>query len=141
MVLETQAVGPFFKNGFVVACEDTREGIIIDPGDEVDALLSFVRREGISIRYILLTHAHVDHITGVRAAKQALGVPICLHHDDLFLYDHVVEAGAMFGLRVEAQPPVDRFYTSDDVYVFGTLILVLLVKPTGLFGTAAREKV
>ena len=59
---------------------------------------------------ILLTHAHIDHITGVAAAKQALGAPIYLHQDDLPLYEHVVEQGTMFGLSVKQQPPVDIFY-------------------------------
>src|SRR3954470_11293135 len=86
MIIESQAVGPFFKNGFVVGCEETREAVLIDPGDEVPALLSYAVRQKLAIRHILLTHAHVDHVTGVAAAKRALGVPVHLHRDDLFLY-------------------------------------------------------
>jgi glyoxylase-like metal-dependent hydrolase (beta-lactamase superfamily II) len=119
MLLEKQAVAPFFKNGFVVASEATREGVLIDPGDEVDGLLSFVEQQALSIRFILLTHAHVDHITGVALAKRVLNVPTYLHRDDLFLYDHVVEAGAMFGLTVQRQPPVDLFYSPGQVIQFG----------------------
>ena len=107
MIIETQAVGPFFKNGFVVGCEDTRDAVLIDPGDEVAGLLAFAERNSLAIRHILLTHAHVDHITGVAAAKRAYGVPIYLHRDDLFLYEQVVEMGALFGLKVEPQPPID----------------------------------
>src|SRR6185503_11744610 len=59
MILESQAVGPFFKNGFVVGCETTREAVLIDPGDEVAALLAFAERHTLAIRHILLTHAHV----------------------------------------------------------------------------------
>jgi hydroxyacylglutathione hydrolase len=119
MIVETQAVGPFFKNGYVVGCEDSKDAVLIDPGDEVGSLLAFAERTGLAIRHILLTHAHVDHITGVAAAKRALNVPIYLHRDDLFLYQHVVEMGAMFGLAVEAQPPVDAFYTPSQVIAFG----------------------
>ena len=119
MIVETQAVGPFFKNGFVVGCETTREAVLIDPGDEVASLLSFAERSGLSIRCILLTHAHVDHVTGVAAAKRALGVPVYLHRDDLFLYEGAVEMGAMFGIEVEPQPPIDVFYTPGQVITFG----------------------
>ena len=119
MIVETQAVGPFFKNGYVVGCEDSKDAVLIDPGDEVGSLLAFAERTGLAIRHILLTHAHVDHITGVAAAKRALNVPIYLHRDDLFLYERVVEMGAMFGLAVEAQPPVDVFYTPSQVIAFG----------------------
>ena len=119
MIVESQAVGPFFKNGFVVGCEETREAVLIDPGDEVESLLAFAERQSLAIRQILLTHAHVDHVTGVAAAKRALGVPVHLHRDDLFLYERAVEAGAMFGLDVEPQPPIDLFYTPGQAIGFG----------------------
>jgi glyoxylase-like metal-dependent hydrolase (beta-lactamase superfamily II) len=120
IIIETQAVGPFFKNGFVVECDETHDAVLIDPGDEVEDLLSFAERGTLAIRHILLTHAHVDHVTGVAAAKRALGAPIYLHRDDLFLYERAVESGAMFGLRVERPPPVDVFYTPGQVISFGT---------------------
>ena len=120
MILETQAIGVFMKNGFVAGCERTREAVLIDPGDEVAGLLSFADRQALIIRYILLTHAHVDHVTGVAAARRALGgVPIYLHRDDLFLYERAVETGRLFGLDVEAPPPVDLFYSPGQVIAFG----------------------
>jgi glyoxylase-like metal-dependent hydrolase (beta-lactamase superfamily II) len=117
--IETQATGPFMKNGFVIACEKTRNAVIVDPGDEVAGLLEYAKRQALAIRYILLTHAHVDHITGVAAAKRALGVDIYLHRDDLFLYDAALQQGAMFGVPVEVPPPVDQFYTPGQVIAVG----------------------
>jgi len=119
MIIESQAVGPFFKNGFIVGCEETREAVLIDPGDEVPGLLAFAERHSLAIQHILLTHAHVDHVTGVAAAKRALGVPVYLHRADLFIYNHAVESGAMFGLQVEPQPPIDLFYSPGQVMAFG----------------------
>ena len=113
MILETRAVPPFLKNGFVVGCEDTREAVIIDPGDEVADLLRAVERHRFQPRAILLTHAHLDHVTGVAAAKRVLDVPVWLHREDNFLYEGVVQQGRMFGLQVEVQPPVDHFYADD----------------------------
>ncbi len=120
MLIESQAVAPFFKNGFVVACEDTREAVLIDPGDEVESLLAFVERHTLAVQQILLTHAHVDHVTGVAVAKRVLGVPVRLHRDDLFLYERAVESGRLFGLRVEPQPPIDAFYAPGEVIRFGS---------------------
>jgi glyoxylase-like metal-dependent hydrolase (beta-lactamase superfamily II) len=117
--MEIRAVGPFFKNGFVLGCESTREAVLIDPGDEVGDLLDVAGRQSLSIRHILLTHAHIDHITGVGAAKKALGVPVYLHRDDLFLYERAVEMGAMFGMKVEPAPPVDIFYAAGRAIAFG----------------------
>jgi len=119
MIIHVETGGPFMQNGFVVGCEKTKEAVLIDPGDSVQALLAFARRESLAIRHILLTHAHIDHVTGVGAAKAALNVPIHLHRDDLFLYDRVVEHGALFGLNVERQPPIDAFYTPGEVIAFG----------------------
>jgi len=119
MILETRAAAPFFKNGFVVGCEDTREGILIDPGDEVSELLAAVKAHKLAIRYILLTHAHIDHITGVGAAKRALGVPAGLHRADHFLYKAIVQQGQMLGVPVEPQPEIDFFYEGAGPWRFG----------------------
>ena len=119
MIVESAAVGPFFKNGYVVGCENTRKAVFIDPGDEVEQLLAFIQSEKLDVTHILLTHAHVDHVSGVAEAKRALGVPIYLHKDDLFLYDNAVRSGMMFGLTVEQPPPVDVFYDGESAIAFG----------------------
>jgi hydroxyacylglutathione hydrolase len=122
IIIESQAVGPLFKNGFVVACSRTREGVLIDPGDEVKTLLEFSARERITLTEILLTHAHFDHVAGVGEAKRALGVPIHLHRDDLTLYDQSALHARMFGLQIEQPPPVDRFYAPGELIRFGDCV-------------------
>lgn len=119
MILETRAVEPFMKNGYVLGCETTRRGVVIDPGDEVEQLIDAVRQHHLSIDYILLTHAHLDHITGVKRAKEACNAPVGLHRDDNFLYEAVVQQGMAFGFRVERQPPVDFFYDGPGPWRFG----------------------
>jgi glyoxylase-like metal-dependent hydrolase (beta-lactamase superfamily II) len=116
MILEVRAVAPFYKNGFVVGCERTREAILIDPGDEVDQLLGAVQEFAVEPQAILLTHAHVDHITGVGVAREAFDVPVHLHRDDLFLYERAADQGAMFGFKVRQPPPVDTFYDGSPVF-------------------------
>ena len=119
MILESAAVGPFFKNGYVAGCERTKQAVFIDPGDEVEQLLDVIRAGELQVTHILLTHAHVDHVSGVAEAKRALNVPIHLHKEDLFLYQNAVRTGMMFGLTVEEPPPVDRFYEGDGPIGFG----------------------
>lgn len=120
MILETRAVPPFLKNGYVVGCEDTRQAVLIDPGDEVHDLLTAIEHHQLEVRYILLTHAHLDHVSGVAVARRALDVPVWLHKDDLFLYEGVVQQGMMFGISVERQPKPDRFYADDQKIEFGS---------------------
>lgn len=148
MLLETRDAPPFYKNGYVLACEETREGALIDPGDEVEQLLRVVTDRALAIRAILLTHAHVDHVSGIARARAATGAPIWLHRADLPIYERAVEQGAFFGFDVEPPPPVDRFYDPGGPIEFGRLSaralhtpghtpggVCLLVGPAGGAGT------
>ena len=116
MILEVRTVPPFYKNGFVIGCERTRKAVVIDPGDEAGELLSAVRDLGLEVVYILLTHAHIDHIAGVALVKDTLDVLVYLHEDDLPLYERAVEQGQMFGLTVRQPPPVDVCYDLSSIF-------------------------
>jgi len=120
MLVESRAVPPFQKNGFVVGCENTRHAVVIDPGDEIDMLLDVVRREKLVVQSILLTHAHVDHVTGVGRAKKAFDdAPVYLHPDDQFLYDAAPQQAAFFGVHCDPLPAVDRYYGVSTTLTFG----------------------
>ena len=148
MNLEIRAVPPFFKNGFVLWDPKTAGAVIIDPGEEVDELLQIVESRSLDVAHILLTHAHVDHVSGVARAKRAVNAPIWLHRDDTFLYDGAVRHGLHFGISVEQPPPVDRFFEStSEPITFGNYEVkwhhtpghcpggvCLQVGPTGTFG-------
>jgi glyoxylase-like metal-dependent hydrolase (beta-lactamase superfamily II) len=116
MILESAAAPPFMMNGYVLGCERTREAVYIDPGAEVATLLAFVAAERLQVKAVLLTHAHLDHVAGVGRAKRALGSPIWVHEDDLFLYERAEASGRMYGLQVEQPPPPDRFYVGDGAW-------------------------
>ena len=90
------------KNGFVVGLRGDARGERIDPGDEVELLLEAAGSTAWSIRYILLTHAHLDHITGVGAGEEALGVPVGLHQDDRPSVSRHGAAGTAFGFASAA---------------------------------------
>jgi glyoxylase-like metal-dependent hydrolase (beta-lactamase superfamily II) len=149
MLVHSASAPPFFKNGFVVSCEETREAVLIDPGDEVGELLDAAAKRREFVTAILLTHAHLDHVTGVARAKAALGVPVWLHRDDLFLYEGAVEQGLMFGLRVEKPPPVDHYYEPGTPLHFGRCVVDVRHTPghcpggvclaIGRSGSAVRE--
>ncbi len=110
MILETREAPPFYKNGFVLGCEETRQAVLIDPGDEVGQLLEVVREQRLDVQHILLTHAHVDHVAGLAAARKQLRAPVWLHAADLPLYEAALAQARLFGFSIEAPPPVDRFY-------------------------------
>ena len=123
MIVETAAAGAFMKNGYVLGCERTKEAVYIDPGDEVAQLLGFIAEQGLTVTHILLTHAHVDHVSGVAEAKRTLQAPIYLHRADQSMYDNAVRHGAMFGIQVEQPPPVDRYYEATGSLTFGDYVV------------------
>jgi hydroxyacylglutathione hydrolase len=113
VILFSAAAPPFMKNGFVLGCERTRDAVIIDPGDEVQELLDFVADQRLTATAVLLTHAHLDHVSGVGDVKRALALPVWLHAADQPLYDGAPAQGAMFGIHMEPPPPVDHHYAGD----------------------------
>jgi len=149
MRLAVAAAPPFFKNGYLVSCEDTREAVLIDPGDEVRTLIESARADRLRVREILLTHAHLDHVTGVAEAKAAFGARVWLHRADLFLYEDVAAQGRMFDLDVANPPPVDAFYTPGQPLTFGRYVVDVRHTPghcpggvclaIGPDGSAARD--
>ena len=72
MILEVRAVAPFYKNGFVVGCERTREAVLIDPGDEVDELLGAVRDLDVDVRAVLPSNLLTDRVQSLRCWRISL---------------------------------------------------------------------
>jgi glyoxylase-like metal-dependent hydrolase (beta-lactamase superfamily II) len=119
MLLETFPVGSFQCNCSILACGDTKEAVVVDPGGEHQRILEIVRHYDLSVRWIIHTHAHLDHIYETRDVKEAAGGTIALHKDDLFLYDGFAMQAAMFGWRVRPVLPVEHWLTDGESLPFG----------------------
>lgn len=101
--------GQFVENCYLVADRQTRQAIIIDPGEEPQVFLNELDSRAWTLGAIWLTHGHIDHILGVGAVKSATGVPILLHPDDRPLYDDLPAQSSWMGLRAEMAPPPPDF--------------------------------
>src|SRR5205809_3233634 len=119
LLLETFPVGDFQCNCSVIACPDTKEAIVVDPGGEPKRILDVVRHYDLTVRYAVHTHAHLDHIAATRDVKEATAALIALHRDDLFLYDGFLMQAAMFGWRVKPVLPVDHWLSDGGRVGFG----------------------
>lgn len=82
MIFRRLAVGPFESNCYIVACEDTKEGMVIDPGDNAPLILNTITELKLNIKYICLTHSHADHIAAVSEVKQSTGAEVLMHEDE-----------------------------------------------------------
>ncbi|WP_216323599.1 MBL fold metallo-hydrolase [Deinococcus aestuarii] len=118
----TLPTGPLQENVVLVAGEGG-EGFLFDPGDEAERVLALVRDAGVTVRGILLTHAHFDHIGAVQPVREALGVPVSLHPADLPLYRLGAASAARWNLPfVQPQAP-DHEITQGQTFQAGALTL------------------
>ncbi|MGE0555993.1 MAG: MBL fold metallo-hydrolase [Gemmatimonadales bacterium] len=100
--------GGFAQNCYLLVAADGRRAAIVDPGEESDTFLARIESEKLEIEAIWLTHAHIDHVLGVGAIKEATGAPIYLHPADRVLYDAMPSQARAFGFQVDPLPPPDH---------------------------------
>jgi glyoxylase-like metal-dependent hydrolase (beta-lactamase superfamily II) len=94
MILETLPVGPLQCNCSILGDEGSREAIVVDPGDDIPRILALLARHSLTVKQIIITHAHIDHIAGAHRLKQLTGAPILYNQNDLALVEMMdVQAG------------------------------------------------
>jgi glyoxylase-like metal-dependent hydrolase (beta-lactamase superfamily II) len=96
--------GPLENNAYLIVCVATRETAVVDVGFEPETTIDAVRAGDLQVRYLLNTHAHYDHVAGMRAVQEAVGGEYWLHPADRPLLERLTEQGAAFGFPV-ARPP------------------------------------
>ena len=128
MIVKQLPVGMIQANCYLASCEETKEGVIIDPGDEAERILAQVEAAGLTIKYILNTHAHFDHIMANAPLVEMLGVPLALHPLDLPLLRQNGGA-ALFGLEAPPSPDPDLELAEGDTISFGSYTLQVLYTP------------
>jgi glyoxylase-like metal-dependent hydrolase (beta-lactamase superfamily II) len=83
VILETIPVGPLQCNCSILGDEDSREAIVVDPGDDIPRILALLAKHNLTVKQILITHAHIDHIAGAHRLKQLTGAPVLYNQNDL----------------------------------------------------------
>ncbi len=133
MLHESVVVGPFACNCHILADEKSKEAVVIDPGDHAEGILEVVRDLGVTVKTLLHTHCHLDHITGTRALKEATGARILIHDADRKLYeglkDQYESTFRMFGMNLgDGHEPLEVDGTiadGDEIKLGGTTIRIL----------------
>ncbi|MDR7418153.1 MAG: MBL fold metallo-hydrolase [Armatimonadota bacterium] len=120
MIVETLQLGPVGTNCFVVGDEATGCAEIIDPGDDAPRVLTLLQRLRLTADLIVLTHAHFDHVGGVRGLKEATGAPVAIGAAEAPVLAVASErAAALFGITIAPPPPPDRLLREGDVVTLG----------------------
>ncbi|MGV3001598.1 MBL fold metallo-hydrolase [Vibrio sp.] len=132
MSLQYQSVPvtPFQQNCSIVWCDQTMKGVIVDPGGEVNHLVTIINTLGVTLEKIVLTHGHLDHVGGTPELKAKMSVPVIGPHiDDAFWLQGLMNQSQMFGF-----PPIDPFEPTQwlqegDVIQFGEESLDVIHTP------------
>src|ERR1700677_5075352 len=117
MILEIFPVGPLRCNCAILGDEITREAIVVDPGDNIPQILSRLKKHDLTLRQIVITHAHIDHVGGALLLKTTTGAPVFLNQQDLPLLDAMEMQAGWLGVATPKVAPPDA--SADDGLIVG----------------------
>src|SRR5439155_9066744 len=121
MIHEILPVGPLQCNCSVIGDESTREGLVIDPGDDIEDVLTLVRKHNLQVKQIVITHAHIDHVGGAMKLRAATGAPILLNQNDYALLKMLDAQAAWIGVAPPGKMEIDHSVVQADSIKTGSL--------------------
>lgn len=129
MIFESIVVGPLSVNCYIVACENDREGIVVDPGGDGKQIISLVEHHGLKIHTIINTHGHFDHLGANRQTLEAFGARLLIHQADAPMLSRSAEVASKYGLQGDNSPEADAYLVDGMEIFFGTCTLKVLHTP------------
>lgn len=129
MLIRQMALGPIQANCFILGCRDTKEAAVIDPGDDADKILMSLAQDKLTLKCIINTHGHFDHVGANKRLKEATGAPIMIHSLDAPMLSELSAAASAWGLSTEDSPAPDRMLEDGDEIVFGNIKLKVIHTP------------
>jgi hydroxyacylglutathione hydrolase len=119
LIHEILPVGMLQCNCHIVGDPETREALVIDPGDDASRILDVVERHKLRVSAIIITHAHIDHVGGLRSIHQATGAPVRMHAEDLDLYRMLDVQATWIGWKIPEKVEVDDLLREGDSIRWG----------------------
>ena len=129
MIHEILPVGALQCNCSIFGDEQSREGLVVDPGDDIDEILAIIRRHQLQLKAIVITHAHIDHIGGAQKLKQATGAPVYMNRNDVELQRMLDVQAAWLGMREPERVEIDSPAKEGDRLVVGVAEFHIIETP------------
>lgn len=129
IIHEILPVGMLQCNCSIIGDPETHEALVVDPGDEPARILEILAKRALTVKLIVSTHAHIDHVGGLRKMQQATGAPVLMHADDMELYRHLDIQAAWLGMRPPDPVDVDKFVREGDTLRWGRFEANILHTP------------
>jgi len=121
MIHEILPVGPLQCNCSVIGDEHSREAMVIDPGDDIDDVLAIVQKHGLSVKQIVITHAHIDHVGGAMKLKRLTGAPVLLNQNDYALLKMLDVQASWIGMPNPGAVAIDSSLEAGDKVAAGNI--------------------
>ena len=129
MIHETLPVGMLGCNCSVIGDEIAREAIVVDPGDDVSKIIAILERNQLTVKMIVITHAHIDHIGGAGKLRAHTGAPVYMHEADKMLSDRLDMQAAWLGVETPENPGIDQPAREGDIIRAGSVAAHVLHTP------------
>lgn len=129
IIHEILPVGLLQCNCSIIGDPETREALVVDPGDEAGRILEVLAKHALTVKAIVSTHAHIDHVGGLRQMQQATGAPVLMHGEDMELYRHLDAQASWIGMRAPDPAAVDKLLREGDTLRWGRFAANVLHTP------------
>jgi glyoxylase-like metal-dependent hydrolase (beta-lactamase superfamily II) len=129
MIHEIFPVGMLGCNCSVIGDESTREAIVIDPGDEIEHVLNVLNKHQLTVKQIIVTHAHIDHVGGAMKLKRATGAPILLNKNDYALLKMLDMQATWIGAPSPGAVEIDQSLEDQATIRIGTIHAIAMHTP------------
>ncbi len=137
MILKVLPVTAFVENAYILASEETKEAAVIDPGGEADRILALIDELGVTVKYILTTHGHMDHVGGVATVREATGAQFAIHQRDVELIKRQPAGYALRLIPDFVDPPAPDLIVKDgDEFQVGEITLKAIETPGHTMGSS-----
>lgn len=126
MIIHTLIVGPMQANCYILECDKTRSAMVIDPGEDVDLIMEIITKEKLQTKFIINTHAHVDHIAANLELKKRTSALLCAHPEAVYILPNPQRNLSFFVGEEIRSPEPDRLLSNGDILEIGNLRLEVI---------------